>query len=101
MCLVDGANYLPPEVTQQSKARHKEDFLQAFSPYIAEATTLAYTGANSDIQSKLRRVVDVWRERNIFDRQIQEAMEAKLDGQYMESESNPRTAALTFWQRNR
>lgn len=78
------------EVTQQSKARHKEDFLQAFSPYIAEATTLAYTGANSDIQSKLRRVVDVWRDRNIFDREIQEAMEAKLDGQYRKLEITPR-----------
>ncbi|KAM7214927.1 regulation of nuclear pre-mRNA domain-containing protein 1A [Rhypophila decipiens] len=71
--------YLANEVTQQSKARHKEDFLQAFSPYIAEATTLAYTGANADIQNKLRRVVDVWRDRNIFDRQIQDAMESKLD----------------------
>jgi len=68
------------EVTQQSKARHKADFLEAFSPIIAEATSMAYKGANADIQSKLRRVVDVWRERNIFVNEIQDAMEARLDG---------------------
>lgn len=71
--------YLANEVTQQSKARHKEDFLLAFSPYIAEATAAAYKGASADVQSKLRRVVDVWRDRNIFERKIQDAMEARLD----------------------
>jgi regulator of Ty1 transposition protein 103 len=68
-------------VTQQSKARHKEDFLQAFSPAIAEATSLAYKGASLDVQQKLRRVVDVWRDRKIFEREVQDAMEAKLDGE--------------------
>lgn len=80
------------EVTQQSKARHKEEFLQAFSPFIADATALAYKGASSDIQSKLRRVVDVWRDRNIFEREIQEAMEGRLDGPYS---AIPKYAVLT------
>ncbi|KAK0635677.1 RNA polymerase II-binding domain-containing protein [Bombardia bombarda] len=71
--------YLANEVTQQSKARHKDDFLQAFSPFIADATALAYKGASPDIQGKLRRVVDVWRDRNIFERDIQDAMEARLN----------------------
>lgn len=70
------------EVTQQSKARHKEDFLLAFSPAIAEATALAYKGASLDVQQKLRRVVDVWRDRKIFEREVQDAMEAKLDGEF-------------------
>ncbi|KAK3359386.1 RNA polymerase II-binding domain-containing protein [Lasiosphaeria hispida] len=71
--------YLANEVTQQSKARHKDDFLQAFSPFIADATAVAYKGATADVQSKLRRVVDVWRERNIFERDTQDAMEGRLD----------------------
>ncbi|KAK5656153.1 hypothetical protein OQA88_4913 [Cercophora sp. LCS_1] len=71
--------YLANEVTQQSKARHKDDFLQAFSPFIADATATAYKGASTDIQSKLRRVVDVWRERAIFDPATQAGMEARLD----------------------
>ncbi|KAK1760937.1 RNA polymerase II-binding domain-containing protein [Echria macrotheca] len=71
--------YVANEVTQQSKARHKDDFVQAFSPYIADATALAYKGASTDIQSKLRRVVDVWRERNIFERDVQDAIDARLN----------------------
>ncbi|KAL2025124.1 hypothetical protein VTK56DRAFT_126 [Thermocarpiscus australiensis] len=70
--------YLANEVTQQSKARHKDDFLNAFSPFIADATAVAYKGASADIQAKLRRVVDVWKERSIFDREILQDLDAKL-----------------------
>ncbi|KAJ9292859.1 hypothetical protein DTO271G3_8306 [Paecilomyces variotii] len=71
--------YLANEVAQQSKVRRKEDFLIAFSPIIAEATAIAYKGASNDIQQKLRRVVEVWRQRNIFELPIQEAVEARID----------------------
>ncbi|KAF9870829.1 duf618 domain protein [Colletotrichum karsti] len=71
--------YLANEVTQQSKARHKEDFLVAFSPVIAEATALAYKGAPAEIQNKLRRVIDVWKDRFIFEPPIQQAIEARID----------------------
>jgi regulator of Ty1 transposition protein 103 len=54
------------EVAQQSKARRKDDFLIAFSPVIAEATATAYKGATNEVQQKLRRVVEVWRTRQIF-----------------------------------
>ncbi|KAK4148215.1 RNA polymerase II-binding domain-containing protein [Dichotomopilus funicola] len=70
--------YLANEVTQQSKARHKEDFLQAFSPFIADATSVAYKGASVDVQGKLRRVVDVWRERNIFGKEVLEDLNNRL-----------------------
>ena len=84
------------EVAQQSRARRKEDFLIAFSPVsstadvtgmevnimkiIAEATATAYKGASHDIQQKLRRVVEVWRQRAIFEPPIQDAVEARVDG---------------------
>ncbi len=67
------------EVAQQSKARKKDDFLLAFSPVIAEATATAYKGATSDVQNKLRRVVEVWRQRNIFEAPIQDAIEARIN----------------------
>ncbi|ROT40107.1 DUF618 domain-containing protein [Sodiomyces alkalinus F11] len=70
--------YLANEVTQQSKARHRQDFVMAFSPIIAEALAVAYKGAPSDIQAKLRRVVEVWADRSIFDPAIQAAIEARL-----------------------
>ena len=67
------------EVVQQSKARKKDDFLIAFSPVIAEATAAAYKGATHEVQQKLRRVVEVWRSRNIFEIPIQEAIESRID----------------------
>lgn len=68
------------EVAQQSKARRKDDFLIAFSPVIAEATATAYKGATNEVQQKLRRVVEVWRQRQIFETPIQEAIEGRIDG---------------------
>jgi regulator of Ty1 transposition protein 103 len=68
------------EVAQQSKARRKDDFLIAFSPVIAEATATAYKGATNEVQQKLRRVVEVWRQRQIFEIPIQEAIETRIDG---------------------
>ncbi|KAL2263011.1 hypothetical protein VTK26DRAFT_8603 [Humicola hyalothermophila] len=70
--------YLANEVTQQSKARHKDDFLNAFAPFIADATAVAYKGAPADVQGKLRRVVEVWKDRSIFDKDILQDLEAKL-----------------------
>lgn len=71
--------YLANEVTQQSKARHRDDFVHAFSPIIAEAAAVAYKGASSDVQNKLRRVIDVWKDRNIFEPAIQAAVETRLE----------------------
>ena len=72
--------YLANEVAQQSKLRKKDDFLIAFSPILAEATSIAYKGATNEVQQKLRRVVEVWRQRQIFETTIQEAVEARIDG---------------------
>lgn len=69
------------EVCQQSRIRQKEDFINAFSPVVAEATAATYKGAPSDIQGKLRRVIEVWRDRTIFDPAIQAAIESRLDGE--------------------
>lgn len=70
------------EVAQQSKARNKNEFLTAFAPVIAEATSTAYKGATNEVQNKLRRVVEVWRQRNVFELPIQEAIEARIDGMF-------------------
>ncbi|KAK6062357.1 duf618 domain protein [Seiridium cupressi] len=71
--------YLANEVCQQSKVRHKEDFLVAFSPVIAEASATAYKGAPSDVQQRIRRVVDVWKERHVFEEPIQTAIETRIE----------------------
>ncbi|KAH6655251.1 RNA polymerase II-binding domain-containing protein [Truncatella angustata] len=71
--------YLANEVCQQSKVRHKDDFLVAFSPVIAEASATAYRGAPSDVQQRIRRVVDVWKERHVFEEPIQTAIESRIE----------------------
>ncbi|EPE31756.1 ENTH/VHS [Glarea lozoyensis ATCC 20868] len=71
--------YLANEVAQQSKARRKDEFLKAFSPVIAEATASAYKGATNEVQQKLRRVVEVWRQRQIFETPIQDSVESRID----------------------
>ena len=47
---------------------------------IAEAAATAYKGATNEVQQKLRRVVEVWRQRQIFEQPIQLAIEARIDG---------------------
>ncbi|KAM0800918.1 RNA polymerase II-binding domain-containing protein [Usnea florida] len=84
--------YLANEVAQQSKARRKDDFLIAFSPIIAEATAIAYKGATNEVQQKLRRSVEVWRQRLIFEPTILEAIEARIDGTLQASICHQNTA---------
>ncbi|KAJ5772906.1 RNA polymerase II large subunit CTD [Penicillium paradoxum] len=71
--------YLANEVAQQSKVRGKDDFLIAFSPIIVDATSAAYKGSTVDYQQRIRRVVEVWRQRNVFDGAILDAVEARID----------------------
>jgi regulator of Ty1 transposition protein 103 len=70
------------EITQTSKMRKKEEFLRAYEPILAEATQIAYKGSPADIQNKIRRVVEVWRQRNIFTLPVQQDVEKRLNGWY-------------------
>ncbi|OAG02728.1 DUF618-domain-containing protein [Paraphaeosphaeria sporulosa] len=71
--------YLANEIVQQSKIRKKEEFLRAFDPIIVGGSTQAYKGSPPDIQSKMRRVFEVWKSRQVFRPQILEELERGLD----------------------
>ncbi|KAI5779690.1 RNA polymerase II-binding domain-containing protein [Geopyxis carbonaria] len=71
--------YLANEIVQQSKGRNKPEFLNSFAPIVADGTEAAYKGCPSDIQGKIRRVIQVWRERSIFNPEIQVKIEARVD----------------------
>ena len=47
---------------------------------MAEGTAAAYKGAPYDIQQRIRRVIEVWRQRQIFDTAVQDQVEKSLDG---------------------
>lgn len=47
---------------------------------MAEAIALAYKGAPSEIQNKIKRVIDVWRDRQVFEQAIQDAVDGRVAG---------------------
>jgi hypothetical protein len=62
--------------------RKKEEFLRAFEPILAEATQTAYKGSPADTQNKIRRVVEVWRQRQIFSPPTQQEVEKRINGMH-------------------
>ncbi|TKA72179.1 hypothetical protein B0A55_07880 [Friedmanniomyces simplex] len=70
--------YLANEIVQQSRARGKQDFVQAFEPLVGEGVGVAYRGAGEGVQGKIRRVVEVWRQRGVFDTGVLDAVEGRL-----------------------
>ena len=47
---------------------------------MADAVQHAYKGAVTEVQQKIRRLVEVWRQRNVFEAPIVDAIEARLEG---------------------
>jgi regulator of Ty1 transposition protein 103 len=79
--------YLANEVAQQSRVRRKDEFPKAFSGVIAEAMEIAYRGTTPDVQNKLRRVIDVWRNRSVFELAVLDQIDQRLDGNISRSMS--------------
>ncbi|KAJ9607199.1 hypothetical protein H2200_008271 [Cladophialophora chaetospira] len=71
--------YLVNDIVQNARARKRAEFPDAFSPLMAEAIQTAYRSSSPEIQGKIRRVVEVWRTRNVFELPILEAIEARMD----------------------
>lgn len=86
------------ELAQQSKIRNRLEFIEAFSPVMAEAIALAYKGAPSEVQNKIKRVVDVWRDRQVFEQAIQDAVDGRIAGW---STRPSRTLYLTDFRTNK
>ena len=70
--------YLVNEVVQQSKTRGRTEFVNAFEGIINESLELSYKGASTEVQQKLKRVVDVWRHRGVFGRPTVQGLEDKI-----------------------
>ncbi len=51
----------------------------AFEPLIADGTASAYKNASQEVQGKIRRVVEVWRQRGIFDKLILDGIDNRLE----------------------
>ncbi|KAI1607891.1 RNA polymerase II-binding domain-containing protein [Exophiala viscosa] len=71
--------YLVNDIVQNARARKRSEFPDAFAPLLPEAIQTAYRSSPPEIQSKIRRVVEVWRTRNVFEAPILQAIEARVD----------------------
>lgn len=71
--------YLVNDIVQNARARKRSEFPDAFSPLMAEAIQTAYRSSPPEIHSKIRRVVEVWRTRNVFEIPILDAIDGRMD----------------------
>ena len=71
--------YLVNDIVQNARARKRAEFPDAFSPLMAEAIQTAYRSSAPEIQGKIRRVVEVWRTRNVFETPILDAIESRIE----------------------
>lgn len=63
--------YLANEVVQQSRAKKRDEFVKAFAKVVPEAMGFTFRQtSNADTKSRIKRVADVWRQRNIFSEDV-------------------------------
>lgn len=70
--------YLANDVCQQCRARKREEFLREFGAAMPSALEEAVPTMTPELQAKVRRVVDVWRQRSIFEPDTLKAIEARV-----------------------
>lgn len=70
--------YLVNDIVQNAKARKRSEFPNAFAPIIAEAVQHAYRSSPTDIQGKVKRLLEVWKTRHVFEESILAAVDARV-----------------------
>lgn len=70
--------YLANEVAQNARSKNKLELTAAFAPYMPEAIQAAYKVATTQIQGKIRHVVEVWRQRQTFNDAILRTVESNM-----------------------
>ncbi|RMZ88645.1 hypothetical protein DV736_g4120, partial [Chaetothyriales sp. CBS 134916] len=70
--------YLVNDIVQNARQRRRTEFPDAFSPLMPEAIQTAYRSSSPEVQQKIRRVIEVWRSRNVFEEPIIQAIESRV-----------------------
>lgn len=58
--------YLANDVVQQSRAKRKTEFIDAFNKLLPRALSQAYSEVPEPTKKKISKIVNIWRERKIF-----------------------------------
>lgn len=71
--------YLANDVVQQARAKKRDIFISSFAKVVPDAIGAAYKQVSQDVKSKIKRVVEVWRQRRIFDETVLYNIESQLN----------------------
>ncbi|RKP32277.1 DUF618-domain-containing protein [Metschnikowia bicuspidata] len=81
--------YLCNDVVQQARHKRKPEFAQTFSKSLPGILHRVYLTVNATLQPKIDRLINVWEQRNIFDKKdilrMRNAIETLKNGQYFVS----------------
>ncbi|AOW06329.1 RNA polymerase II-binding domain-domain-containing protein [Yarrowia lipolytica] len=69
--------YLANDVVQQAKAKKRDEFIEAFSTVIVDGIVSTYREGNTDLRNKIKRVVEVWEQRQVFRPDVIEEINSK------------------------
>ncbi|CAG8553279.1 4177_t:CDS:2 [Paraglomus brasilianum] len=72
--------YLCNDVCQNSRRKGPE-FIEAFRNVVPEAIEHAFRRATSDMQTRIRRVINVWEERQVFEKELIYEIKGRLSSQ--------------------
>lgn len=70
--------YLVNEVVQQSRARKREEFTGAFASVVPDALADTYRQVPKDVKDRIKRVIDVWKQRMVFPPETLEIIDNKV-----------------------
>ncbi|KAK5773947.1 Rtt103p PWA37_003070 [Arxiozyma heterogenica] len=72
------AVYLVNHVVQQGKSQGIKQFQESFSKILLQTLPIVYSQFPSDLQGKLKRVINIWKQRKVFDKSYLGQIESKL-----------------------
>lgn len=73
-----GLIYLANEIVQQSRAKKKTEFLRAFETVLPSSIESTYRVVPSEVKARIKRVVDVWKQRQIFPPEVLQEIENRI-----------------------
>lgn len=64
-------------MVQQSRARKRQEFTDAFASVIPDVVSETYKVVPKDIKEKIKRVIDVWKQRTVFSQPVLDDIDSK------------------------
>lgn len=87
--------YLANDVIQQSKHKRIVQFSEAFGKILPEVFGVVYPELPQDLRKKVRRVIDVWKQRNVFPGTVLDNMYAQLKDEPSSSSKDSRNLSTS------